>query len=67
MYIRYQTTINICDKPILLQSLDRATLANIITAAQQAGMISSAPAIRAIRVSEIVDSADAAKKAVWLE
>lgn len=64
MQIRYTADLKLGDKTILVTSLDRSVLSELIIRAKQAGMISEAPAIRAIRVSEIVENADEMKKAV---
>ena len=58
MQIRYTADLKLGDKTILVTSLDRSVLSELIIRAQQAGMISEAPAIRAIRVSEIIERAN---------
>ena len=57
MQIRYTADLKLGDKTILITSLDRSVLSELIIRAKQAGMISEAPAIRAIRVSEIMENA----------
>ena len=64
MQIRYTADLKFGDRTILITSLDRGVLSELIVRAKQAGMISEAPAIRAIRVSEIMENADEMKKAV---
>lgn len=64
MQIRYTADLKFGDRTILVTSLDRGVLSELIVRAKQAGMISEAPAIRAIRVSEIMENADEMKKAV---
>ena len=64
MQIRYTADLKFGDRTILITSLDRGVLSELIVRAKQAGMISEAPAILAIRVSEIMENADEMKKAV---